>query len=57
MLGGGHMAAAVLASFLETAVKFLFFFFLALGGIFCGKKYRDYRDSKNPGDKIQETNK
>lgn len=37
---------AVLASFLQTAVKFLFFLFLAWGGIVCGKKFRDHKDAQ-----------
>lgn len=41
---------AVFTSFLMTAIKFLFFLFLAWGGIVCGKKYRDYKDQKAAGD-------
>ncbi len=46
---------AILASFLETAIKFLFFLFIAWGGILCGKKYRDYKDAGNKGDLTKET--
>lgn len=40
---------AIFASFLEAAMKFLLFLFLAWGGIMCGKKYRDYKDAGNKG--------
>lgn len=36
---------AVFASFLGAVVKFLFFLAIAWGGIMCGKKYRDHKDS------------
>lgn len=36
---------AILGSFLQTAIKFLFFLFLAWGGVVCGKKFRDHKDA------------
>ncbi len=45
---------AIFASFLETAIKFLFFLFLAWGGIVCGKKYRDYKDAEKNGSVTKE---
>lgn len=36
---------AIFASFLGTALKFLFFLLVSLGGILCGKKYREKRDA------------
>lgn len=38
---------AIFGSFLQTAIKFLFFLFIAWGGIVCGKKYRDHKDAAN----------
>jgi len=46
---------AIFASFLGTAIKFLFFLFLAWGGIVCGKKYRDHKDAGNNGSVTKET--
>lgn len=46
---------AILASFLQTAIKFLFFLAVAGGGIVCGKKYRDYKDAKNAGSATEES--
>ena len=42
---------AILASFLQTAIKFA----VAGGGIVCGKKYRDYKDAKNAGSVTEES--
>ena len=46
---------AIIASLLEAAIKFLFFLFLAWGGIGCGKKYRDHKDAGNNGTVTKET--
>ena len=46
---------AILASFLQTAIKFLFFLAVAWGGIVCGKKFRDYKDAKDPGSMTKES--
>ena len=46
---------AIFASLLEAAIKFLFFLFLAWGGIVCGKKYRDHKDAVNNGSTTKET--
>ena len=46
---------AILASFLQTAIKFLFFLAVAGGGIVCGKKYRDYKDAKKAGSVTEES--
>lgn len=46
---------AILASFLQTAIKFLFFLAVAGGGIVCGKKYRDYKDAKTAGSVTEES--
>lgn len=46
---------AVFASFLGTAIKFLFFLVVAWGGIVCGKKYRDHKDAGRAGDVTKET--
>ncbi|MDR1771384.1 MAG: hypothetical protein LBS02_12205 [Hungatella sp.] len=46
---------AIFASLLEAAIKFLFFLFLAWGGIMCGKKYRDHKDAANSGNATKET--
>ena len=46
---------AILASFLQTAIKFLFFLAVAGGGIVCGKKYRYYKDAKNAGSVTEES--
>lgn len=42
---------AVFISFLQTAIKFVFFLLVAWGGIAGGKKYKDYRDAKAAGTK------
>lgn len=47
--------SAILISFLQTAVKFLFFLALAWGGIVCGKKFRDHKDAKNAGSMTEES--
>lgn len=47
--------SAILAGFLQTAIKFLFFLVVAGGGIVCGKKYRDYKDAKNAGNMTEES--
>ncbi|MFT4107262.1 MAG: hypothetical protein QM657_16020 [Lacrimispora sp.] len=46
---------AIFGSFMETAIKFLVFLAIALGGIVCGKKYRDHKDAGKAGDVIAET--
>lgn len=46
---------AILASFLQIAVKFVFFLAVAGGGIYCGKKYRDHKDAKNAGSMTEES--
>jgi hypothetical protein len=46
---------AILASFLETAIKFVLLLLVAGGGIMCGKKFRDYKDLKK-SDQIKEKN-
>jgi hypothetical protein len=52
---GGKNMTAIFASLLEAAIKFLFFLFLAWGGIVCGKKYRDHKDAVNSGSATKET--
>lgn len=37
---------AILVSFIQTAIKFLFFLAVAFGGVICGRKYRDYKNAK-----------
>lgn len=46
---------AVFASFLGTAIKFLFFLLISWGGIVCGKKYRDYKDAASAAAGADET--
>ena len=46
---------AILASFLQTAIKFLFFLAVAWGGIVCGKKFRDHKDAKYAAPSAAET--
>lgn len=46
---------AILGSFLQTAIKFIFFLVVAGGGILCGKKFRDYKDAKDAGHLTEET--
>ncbi len=46
---------ALLASFLQAAIKFLFFLFIAWGGIVCGKKYRDHKDAGSADTVTKET--
>jgi hypothetical protein len=37
---------SILISFGCAAAKFVCYLFLAIGGIVCGKKYRDYKNMK-----------
>lgn len=46
---------AILASFVETAIKFLFFLAVAIGGVVCGRKYRDYKNAKNGKDSTKKS--
>ena len=46
---------AIFASLLINAIKFLFFLFLAWGGIVCGKKYRDRKDAASVAAGSEET--
>ena len=45
----------IFASFLGTAIKFLFFLFISWGGIVCGKKYRDHKDAISAAADANET--
>ncbi len=45
----------IFASFLGTAIKFLFFLFISWGGIVCGKKYRDHKDAASAATGANET--
>lgn len=36
---------AILVSFIQTAIEFVFFLAVAFGGIVCGRKYRDYKNA------------
>ena len=45
----------IFASFLGTAIKFLFFLFISWGGIVCGKKYRDQKDATSAAAGTNET--
>lgn len=50
-----YYMTAILGSFLQTLIKFIFFLVVAGGGILCGKKFRDYKDAKDAGHLTEET--
>lgn len=46
--------ALVFGSFIQLGIKVMFFVAIAAAGIFCGKKYRVYKDANKANNKTLE---